>query len=217
MTRSLTQSAGMNLVAENGVMLGLTTTGNPPIDSSVSQIAVVIMVVSMLLSVYMSEINKRYPEKEKPIIFREYAEEWVTWLNFTTRMIRESRGDNLTFGQGVVYLALHDKDDPVLPNRLGHVPVGCPPSVDQRELLAIAYDLPDEKSPKNPAMAESYIDIAVTRDNILVLDENGPPTNRNGVTEVRVSDPLLRVPGSDYRFLIFDVYSIGIRFDDVCF
>jgi hypothetical protein len=216
MTRSLTRNAGVNLVAENGVMMGLavSTTGNPPIDSSVSQIAAVIMVVSMLLSAYMSEINERYPEKEKPIIFRKYAEEWVTWLNFTTRMIRESRGDNLTFGQGVVYLALRDKDDSELQNLLGHVPVGCPPSADQRESLAIAYDLPDEKSPKNPAMAESYIDIAVTRDNILDYQER---PNANEVTEITVSNPLLRVPGSDYRFLIFDVYSIGIRFDDVCF
>jgi hypothetical protein len=221
MTRTLMRSAGVSLVAENGVILGIAIPngiGNPPAGFPNANIVSVITVVSMLLSAYMSEINKRYPEKNQPVIYRKYAPEWLTLENLITQSIRESNSAAHTFGKGVVYLALHDEDDEVLSNRFLHnVSVGCPPYADQKEQLAVAYDLPDENSPKNPVLAESFLDIRITRDNLLVFDHENNPTNRNGITEIRVKDPLYWNPGSDYRFLFFGPFIIGVSFDRVCF
>jgi len=88
------------------------------------------------LSAFQTAIDEKYPKKEQPQIFRKYAEEWLTIENLITQAIRESRDPDHTFGQGVVYLALHDKDDPVLrPDFLGNFPVNCPQMVVNRSIL----------------------------------------------------------------------------------
>jgi hypothetical protein len=157
----------------------------------------------------------KYKQKEKPDIYRKYAETWVNIRNLLNLSIRGSISTpevEMTYGDGV-YLALHDKDDGILQNRLGHVPVSCPPSDEQREQIAKAYAIPQEGADPNPKMAASYLDIKVTRDNILDIKTY---SNRRNVTEVVVKSPLIFDAYQRRYYLYFGPFMIGVGLDQEC-
>lgn len=217
--KSLRESTNVNFVAENGIIMGITIPSTSTGTGTLGGGGVIglLLILTMLIDAFMSEVDKRFPESDEPVIYRKYAEVWLSLVNLFSMSFRVSKDESHTFGAGVVYLALHDRDDPEVQNRLGHVQVACPPTAIQRDDLAEAYQLPKVGVPSVPAMAASYIDIKVTRDNLVVLDKPEEPTNSNGVTEIRVKAPFYLDIRDGERYFHFGPAVIGVDYDQFCF
>ena len=218
--KSIVATGVLNLVAENGIIMGVSipSSGTGAGAGAGGGVIGALIVLSMLVHAFMQEVDKRFPEKEVPEIYRKYAKEWVTFLNLFSMSFRVSEDESHTFGAGVVYLAKHDQDDENLRKQfLVNVPVACPPTEQQARDLSEAYQLPNNNSDPIPAMAASYIDIAVTRDNLVEFDKPKEVINRNGVTEIRVKGPFHWNPRADERYFHFGPAVIGVDFNQLCF
>ena len=210
LTRSTLRSANASLVTQNGVVIGVAIPATLPTagvgagggaraPGLAGAVMAALIVVKMLSEALIREIDRLYPPTEKK--YRKYSRQLRAVMNGTTGLIRESeRG---TFGRGV-YLAGQDA-------------VSCPPTAEQAANAAVAYELPTPEGPHDPALAEAYIDIVVTRENFYEIQER---KNNKGTTEYLVTSPLVPITAMDrviYRFLYVGPGAFGIEIENRCY
>lgn len=207
MLRSSLRAAGASLIVHNGVFVGLalsatagTSTGSANAGGG-GGLAALISILA-ILSAYQTQMDKEYPLKSQPLRLRKYSTSFGAIRNVVGLGIRESKGPDLSYGDGV-YLAL--QKDP----ELAHIIIDCPPQRYQAESIAAAYQIPNKYTTPDWTQAVAYVDVVITRDNYYIIDEK---RNDNNVTEMIVRSPLIPVFETDgiFKYLYFGPYSQAI-------
>lgn len=202
MVGSTLRSAGMSLIAENGVIVGAampTIVGEAAgaavgaAAASAAAVLIAILLILILLTAFISFVDSKYP-RTTGYLFRHYTSFTEQIMAQFLRVLIASRAG--TFGPGV-YVA-----DAVSENSLG---AGCPPGPGVQARFQI------------PNPPTGYVDFEIYRPAFYTVSSG---TNSVGGVEYLISSPLFPWPhpaGGIGKALYIGEYAFGLQLTDTCF
>ena len=204
MLRPALREAGADVVVKNGMIVAIVVSGagaavNGNGDpENLAAILAAFSTAGMIGTAYKLRMSEASGSQSKTEL-RKYSSTTRATINWATRAIRQTNG-------GPVFMAL--PKDPSIQQRAGGA-INCPPTSDQAALLKSAYRL----DPVTGA-ATAYVDISIDLSIFKSQTRSGPPGVDPGVTEVLISDPLIKV--GDHSYLFFGPWAAGAEGVALC-
>jgi hypothetical protein len=208
MTRSALRSAGMSLVAENGVIVGVvmprlglaaaTALGGAAIAASSTMAALLALLI--LTTAFAEWLERTYPRTYWRLRHYTNAATGIVASGFIIETV------NGTFGNGV-YVA-----DTISEESRG---VGCPPDAID---VVTRFQIP-APGEEDPSRVTGFVDLAITRQTYISVSTG---VNSRGQREYIIREPLFPtlhpLTQKPVRaLLIRNPWSFGVEIENICF